>query len=306
MPSPACRFDPTRRSSWWGCVSRRFTSSGAPPTSRSRSASAKSGRSFFSAPACWSRGGGLFLLMKALGAPLPSLRQWLNAGLLGFLLLVLGIGSVSVAEQDCELGCRGCAHQRAATARRDLGNGVRTQASRSRVGRDRDRRGRHTRHGGGPGLSRQPDGHGDHPARCAELVVRIEHRQQTGRPARRDGIRRGNADRRRCSHSSSARSSASSGICPAPTRCGPRGAISSCSDRSSRSRRIAISSIASSPTLAATYAYVNPPVALFVGWWLGAEHFAPNTFIGLPSCSTAGGACAVARGRRTWSWRTRT
>ncbi len=36
-----------------------------------------------------------------------------------------------------------------------------------------------------------------------------------------------------------------------------------------------------SPTLAATYAYVNPPVALFVGWWLGAEAFTVNIFIGL-------------------------
>lgn len=37
-----------------------------------------------------------------------------------------------------------------------------------------------------------------------------------------------------------------------------------------------------SPTLAATYAYVNPPVALFVGWWLGDETFSHNVFIGLP------------------------
>jgi drug/metabolite transporter (DMT)-like permease len=36
------------------------------------------------------------------------------------------------------------------------------------------------------------------------------------------------------------------------------------------------------PTLASTYAYVNPPVALFVGWWLGDEKFSPNVFIGLP------------------------
>jgi drug/metabolite transporter (DMT)-like permease len=37
-----------------------------------------------------------------------------------------------------------------------------------------------------------------------------------------------------------------------------------------------------SPMLASTYAYVNPPVALLVGWWLGNESFAPNTLIGLP------------------------
>ncbi len=37
-----------------------------------------------------------------------------------------------------------------------------------------------------------------------------------------------------------------------------------------------------SPTLATTYAYVNPPVALFVGWWLGRESFTVNTLMGLP------------------------
>jgi len=37
-----------------------------------------------------------------------------------------------------------------------------------------------------------------------------------------------------------------------------------------------------SPTLAATYAYVNPPVALFVGWWLGNESFSANVLLGLP------------------------
>jgi drug/metabolite transporter (DMT)-like permease len=37
-----------------------------------------------------------------------------------------------------------------------------------------------------------------------------------------------------------------------------------------------------SPTLASTYAYVNPPVALFVGWWLGKESFSTNTLVGLP------------------------
>jgi drug/metabolite transporter (DMT)-like permease len=37
-----------------------------------------------------------------------------------------------------------------------------------------------------------------------------------------------------------------------------------------------------SPTLAATYAYVNPPVALVVGWWLGNESFSANVLLGLP------------------------
>lgn len=37
-----------------------------------------------------------------------------------------------------------------------------------------------------------------------------------------------------------------------------------------------------SPTLASTYAYVNPPVALLVGWGVGRESFSPSLFIGLP------------------------
>lgn len=37
-----------------------------------------------------------------------------------------------------------------------------------------------------------------------------------------------------------------------------------------------------SPTLASTYAYVNPPVALLVGWGLGDESFSPSLLIGLP------------------------
>jgi len=44
-----------------------------------------------------------------------------------------------------------------------------------------------------------------------------------------------------------------------------------------------------SPTLAATYAYVNPPVALFVGWWLGNESFSSDVLVGLPIV-----LCAVA------------
>jgi drug/metabolite transporter (DMT)-like permease len=37
-----------------------------------------------------------------------------------------------------------------------------------------------------------------------------------------------------------------------------------------------------SPSLASTYAYVNPPVALIVGWWLGHETFSANVLVGLP------------------------
>jgi drug/metabolite transporter (DMT)-like permease len=37
-----------------------------------------------------------------------------------------------------------------------------------------------------------------------------------------------------------------------------------------------------SASLASTYAYVNPPVALVVGWWLGNESFSANVLLGLP------------------------
>ena len=37
-----------------------------------------------------------------------------------------------------------------------------------------------------------------------------------------------------------------------------------------------------SPSLAATYAYINPPVALGFGWWLGNETFSVNVLVGLP------------------------
>jgi drug/metabolite transporter (DMT)-like permease len=37
-----------------------------------------------------------------------------------------------------------------------------------------------------------------------------------------------------------------------------------------------------SATLATSYAYVNPPVALFIGWWLGHERFSIQLLMGLP------------------------
>jgi drug/metabolite transporter (DMT)-like permease len=37
-----------------------------------------------------------------------------------------------------------------------------------------------------------------------------------------------------------------------------------------------------SPTLATTYAYVNPLVGLLVGWWFGNESFSSNILVGLP------------------------
>jgi drug/metabolite transporter (DMT)-like permease len=52
-----------------------------------------------------------------------------------------------------------------------------------------------------------------------------------------------------------------------------------------------------SSTLAATYAYVNPPVALLVGWWLGNESFSPNTLMGLPIVLGAVGLLAWIQAR---------
>lgn len=52
-----------------------------------------------------------------------------------------------------------------------------------------------------------------------------------------------------------------------------------------------------SPTLAATYAYVNPPVGLLVGWWLGNESFSPRLLLGLPIVLAAVGLHAWIRTR---------
>jgi drug/metabolite transporter (DMT)-like permease len=52
-----------------------------------------------------------------------------------------------------------------------------------------------------------------------------------------------------------------------------------------------------SPTLASTYAYVNPPVALLVGWWLGNESFSANTLLGLPVVLGAVGLLAWVQAR---------
>lgn len=56
-----------------------------------------------------------------------------------------------------------------------------------------------------------------------------------------------------------------------------------------------------SPTLAATYAYVNPPVGLFVGWWLGKESFSSNTLLGLPIVLSAVALLAWVQTRHTRS-----
>jgi drug/metabolite transporter (DMT)-like permease len=56
-----------------------------------------------------------------------------------------------------------------------------------------------------------------------------------------------------------------------------------------------------SPTLAATYAYVNPPVALVVGWWLGNESFSANILLGLPIVLCAVGLHAWIQARASSS-----
>lgn len=52
-----------------------------------------------------------------------------------------------------------------------------------------------------------------------------------------------------------------------------------------------------SPTLASSYAYVNPPVGLLVGWWLGEESFSPYLLVGLPIVLGSVGLLAWAHAR---------
>jgi drug/metabolite transporter (DMT)-like permease len=54
-----------------------------------------------------------------------------------------------------------------------------------------------------------------------------------------------------------------------------------------------------SPTLASTYAYVNPPVGLIVGSWLGNETFSVNVLVGLPVVLGAVGLHAWIQTRET-------
>lgn len=52
-----------------------------------------------------------------------------------------------------------------------------------------------------------------------------------------------------------------------------------------------------SPTLASSYAYVNPPVALLVGWGLGGESFSSNILVGLPIVLASVGLLAWSHSR---------
>lgn len=49
-------------------------------------------------------GGLLFIVLRINGAPLPTLKQWRGATIVGFLLLVCGMGSVARAEQTVSSG----------------------------------------------------------------------------------------------------------------------------------------------------------------------------------------------------------
>jgi drug/metabolite transporter (DMT)-like permease len=49
-------------------------------------------------------GGALFIFLRARGTPMPTLKQWRSAALIGVLLLVVGMGSVAVAEQQVSSG----------------------------------------------------------------------------------------------------------------------------------------------------------------------------------------------------------
>jgi len=53
-----------------------------------------------------------------------------------------------------------------------------------------------------------------------------------------------------------------------------------------------------SPTLATSYAYVNPIVGLLVGWGIGHESFSANVLLGLPIVLVSVGALAWAQLRR--------
>jgi drug/metabolite transporter (DMT)-like permease len=55
-----------------------------------------------------------------------------------------------------------------------------------------------------------------------------------------------------------------------------------------------------SATLATSYAYVNPPVALLVGWWLGHEQFSAPLLLGLPVVLSAVALQTWAHTRQAW------
>jgi drug/metabolite transporter (DMT)-like permease len=241
--------------------------------------------------------GGVFLLaLLAFGTPLPTRKQWLNAGLLGFLMLVVGIGCVSVAEQWVSSGAAvalisiqplGTATWAVAFGRKPralewvaifigvagtlvMVMGQDFQASPLGTGLilfgvlswtlAANLAGRLDVPPGGMGFAAEMLVAG-----VISLVVSAALGEKWEIP---DSAR----------------------IWGAWAYLVVFGSLIAFS-----AYRYLVDRV--SPTLAATYAYVNPPVALFVGWWLGSETFSPNTFIGLP-------VVLVAVALHAWSWKT--
>jgi drug/metabolite transporter (DMT)-like permease len=240
-------------------------------------------------------GGGFLLVLKAFGAPLPTLKQWLNAGLLGFLMLVVGIGSVSVAEKTVSSGAAvalisiqplGTALWAVAFGRKPrlmewvaifigaVGTLVMV------MGQD---------------FTASPTG-------TALIVVGLVSWTLAANLVGRLDVPAGGmgfAAEMLLAGVIAMIVSAAFGepwVIPQTTRVWAAwgylvvfGSLIAFS-----AYRYLVDRV--SPTLAATYAYVNPPVALFVGWWLGSEQFATNTFIGLP-------IVLAAVGLHAWSWK---
>jgi len=243
-------------------------------------------------------GGALMLAMKAFGAPLPAPRQWAGAGLLGFLLLVVGIGCVSVAEKTVSSGAAV-----ALISVQPLGTALWSVA-----------------------FGRKP-----RPLEWVAIsigvvgtIVMVMGQDFQASPAGTALILVGVLSWTLASNLASKLDVPAGGMGFAAEMliAGVIGLAVSAAfgehwhlPRAPRvwgawaylvvfGSLIAFSAYRYlvdrvSPTLAATYAYVNPPVALFVGWWLGSEHFSANTFIGLP-------IVLVAVGLHAWSWKTST
>jgi drug/metabolite transporter (DMT)-like permease len=240
-------------------------------------------------------GGALFLFMKALGAPLPTGRQWMNAGLLGFLLLVVGIGSVSVAEKTVSSGAAV-----ALISIQPLGTALWAMAF-----------GRKPRllewvaiFIGVVGTIVMVMGQDFQasPLGTALILIGVASWSFASNLAARLDVPHGAmgfAAEMLLGGAIAMLVSAALGEhwkLPDTTRVWTAWAylVVFGSLIAFSAYRYLVDRV--STTLAATYAYVNPPVALFVGWWLGSEHFAANTFIGLP-------IVLLAVGLHAWSWK---
>jgi drug/metabolite transporter (DMT)-like permease len=240
-------------------------------------------------------GAGFLLVLKALGAPLPTRKQWFNAGVLGFLMLVVGIGCVSVAEQWVSSGAAvalisiqplGTALWAVAFGRTPrllewiaivigvLGTLVMI------MGQD---------------FTASPLGTALILVGVASWTLAANLAGKLDVPAGAMGFAAEMLLGGVLSMIVSAALGESWNL-PQTTRVWGAWAylVVFGSLIAFSAYRYLVDRV--SPTLAATYAYVNPPVALFVGWWLGSETFAANTFVGLP-------IVLIAVGLHAWSWK---